>query len=183
MNINPINLRMKQSFIHSGLGCKLLVLCCLFAGTSMFAQSSKELTLKAPISEVTVYLKGAQVTRNLTTSVNEGKSTLKITNLSPYIDSKSVQVRINNNNITVLSVNHQLNFLDSLKKSKEADALLQQLEMTKDKLQAENIRLEVIKFCRTSGESRWMQPRSRDDGDGGGCGAENPIQRDHGTPL
>ena len=144
MNINPINLRMKQSFIHSGLVCKLLALSCLFVGTSMFAQSSKELSLKAPISEVTVYLKGAQVTRNLTTSVNEGKSTLKITNLSPYIDSKSVQVRINNNNITVLSVNHQLNFLDSLKKSKEADALLQQQDATKDKLQAENTKLEVI---------------------------------------
>ncbi|MBP1664354.1 MAG: hypothetical protein H6Q19_1494, partial [Bacteroidetes bacterium] len=61
MNINPINLLMKQLFIHSKSGSKLLVFLCLFVGTSLFAQTSKELILKAPVSEVTVFLKGAQV--------------------------------------------------------------------------------------------------------------------------
>ena len=122
----------------------LLSLLCLFLSTSLLAQSSKEITLKPDISEVIVYLKGAQVTRNVSTSLASGKSTLKITNLSPYIDSKSVQVRINSSNITVLSVNHQMNFMDSLKQTEETKSLIQQLENTNDKLDLEKIELEVI---------------------------------------
>ena len=135
---------MKQLSINTKLTHSLLILIGLFAYSNLFAQSPKEVALRAPISEVTVYLKGAQVTRDANTSVSEGKSLLKITNLSPYVDSKSVQVRINNANITVLSVNYQLNFLDSLKKSKELNALSQQLESTEDKLLAEKTKLEVI---------------------------------------
>ncbi|NLO70442.1 MAG: mucoidy inhibitor MuiA family protein [Porphyromonadaceae bacterium] len=123
-------------------GFVFLTLMCNFQTGS--AQTTKEIVLKTNISEVTVFLKGAQIDRNVSTNVSQGKSTIKFANLSPYVDPKSVQVRIDNNNITVLSVNHQVNFMDSIKLSKETQALKQQLENTEDKLKLEITKQEVI---------------------------------------
>jgi len=47
-----------------------------------------------------------------------GTTVLKFVNLSPFIDAKSVQVKANGE-VTVLSVNHQQNFIDKSVKPKE----------------------------------------------------------------
>lgn len=117
---------------------------CLSSSSGVWAQANKEIKLKAPISEVTVYLKGAQVYRSVSTSVAAGKSTLKFSNLSPYIDAKSIQARVHSSKVTVLSVNHQLNYLDSIKRNADNKRLEEQLEAAKEKLSIEKTKLEVI---------------------------------------
>lgn len=51
-----------------------------------------ELEIKSDISEVTVYLSGAQITRSKMVDVPAGRSVLKFVNLSPFIDAKSLSV-------------------------------------------------------------------------------------------
>jgi hypothetical protein len=108
------------------------------------AQEKNELILKTDVSEATVFINGAQIIRRKSIELLPGKSTIKFAGLSPYIDSKSVQVKVNNG-IMVLSVNHQLNYTDSLKQSNEISKLESQLETLNDKIKIENANLEIIK--------------------------------------
>jgi hypothetical protein len=108
----------------------------LCASICLSAQNDKGIILKTSVSDVKVFLKGAQVLRKTTVNVPAGKSTLRFVNLSPYIDGKSVQVRLNNK-ITVLSVNNQLNYNDTVNNSKEIDALRSQMKELDEKIRIE----------------------------------------------
>jgi len=105
----------------------LAISCCLLA------QSNNDIILKTNVSDVKVFLKGAQVLRKTIATVPAGKSTLRFTNLSPYIDGKSVQVRMNES-VTILSVNYLLNYNDTVNNTKEIDALRAQSKDLNDKI-------------------------------------------------
>ena len=107
------------------------------------AQEGKEITVKTDVSGVTVFIKGAQVTRKTTVNFPAGKSTLRFTNLSPYIDAKSVQIKVDGE-VTVLSVNHTLNYNDTIKLNDEVAAYVKQIEAIDEKLFAEQTNLEII---------------------------------------
>lgn len=121
----------------------LIIILCLFINIS-FSQETIEKRVKSEVSEVTVFLKGAQVTRKKMVDIKPGKSILKFINLSPYIDAKSIQVKTQND-VTVLSVNHNQDFLNKLKKSKELESLETKLISIKDKIKLENTYLEIIR--------------------------------------
>ncbi|GAB6121838.1 DUF4139 domain-containing protein [Dysgonomonas termitidis] len=121
----------------------LSILTLLLSILPLAAQEQKELVLKTDVSEVTVFINGAQVLRKKTVDLLPGKTKIRFTNLSPYIDAKSVQVKMDGE-VMVVSVNHQSGFLDSLKKpvvSKTAD---QQVKDISDKLASEQISKTVI---------------------------------------
>jgi len=101
----------------------------------------KEVTTK--VNEVTVYLKGAQVTRNKDIDYPKGTSVLKFTGLSPFIDTKSIQVKVDGN-LTVLSVNHQQNFLNKNEKPDELIKLENKRTELEDKLKTEETHLEIL---------------------------------------
>lgn len=67
--------------------------------------------VESEVSEVTVFLNGAQVTRTFDADVKKGTQTLKVQGLSPYLDAKSIQL-LGNGEFTILSIRHQLNYLD-----------------------------------------------------------------------
>jgi len=123
---------------------KYTLLLFLVLSIPVIAQEQNELTLKTEVSEATVFINGAQITRRKSVELLPGKSTIKFTGLSPYIDSKSVQVKVNNE-VMVLSVNHQLNYTDSLKQSNEMIKLESQLGILNDKIKIENANLEIIR--------------------------------------
>jgi hypothetical protein len=106
-----------------------LILLCILSLNS-FSQTPQAIEIKSEINEVTVYLSGAQVTRLKTVDLPSGRSTLKFTNLSPFIDSKSISVSAKGD-FTILSVNLQQNFLTQQTKAKENE------ELTKSKLDIE----------------------------------------------
>jgi hypothetical protein len=70
------------------------------------------------VKKVSVFLENAQVSGRKKVSVKPGRTLLKFVDLSPYIQAKSVQAKVSGN-VTVLMVNHQLNYLDNLEKSEE----------------------------------------------------------------
>ncbi|MDP3916100.1 MAG: DUF4140 domain-containing protein [Bacteroidota bacterium] len=85
----------------------------------IFSQEIKVVEIKTDVNEVTVFIEGAQVIRKKNVDLTQGKSILKFVNLSPFIDPKSVQVKVEGE-ITVLSVNQQQNYLDKIKAQRAA---------------------------------------------------------------
>lgn len=117
----------------------LIVFCCL----SLAAQEQKEIVLKTQISDVTVFINGAQVSRKKSIDLLPGTTKIRFTNLSPYIDVKSVQVRMDGE-VMVRSVNHQSNYLDSIKKSSVSETQEMKLSEIDNEIAIETINQEVI---------------------------------------
>jgi hypothetical protein len=104
---------------------------------------NKEIPLKTEVNEVTVFINGAQVTREKSVDIQAGNTIVRFVNLSPYLDAKSIQVKVNTE-IMVLSVNHQFNYIDSIANSNEMNALADRLKTVKDQLKIENVNNDVI---------------------------------------
>lgn len=122
----------------------LMILVSTFFFLSIKAQEQKEAVLKTDVSEVTVFINGAQILRKKTVDLLPGKTKLRFTNLSPYIDAKSVQIKMDGDAM-VMSVNHQSSFIDSLKKPlviKTDDVLLKEIE---NKITLAKTEREIIK--------------------------------------
>lgn len=79
------------------------------------AQDQKEQKIKSEVSEATVFINGAQVLRKKTVYIPAGRSTLKFVDLSPYVDAKSVQIKLAGE-VMVLGVNYQTNTEEAIKK-------------------------------------------------------------------
>lgn len=108
------------------------------------AQERKEIVVKTEIKAVTIFAKAAQPTRKKTVDLPAGKSVVKFTELSPYIDEKSIQVKTSSE-VIVLSVNHELNYIDSTAKTRNTSEVKVKLEAVENKLYLEATNLEVIK--------------------------------------
>jgi len=110
----------------------------------VFSQEIKVVDIKTDVNEATVFIEGAQVIRKKSVDLTQGKSILKFVNLSPFVDPKSVQVKVEGE-LTVLSVNHQQNYLDKVEKPKELQDLEKSLETIDSKIKQENTYLSIIK--------------------------------------
>ncbi|HYF69270.1 MAG TPA: mucoidy inhibitor MuiA family protein [Ohtaekwangia sp.] len=117
---------------------------CFLLSVTTFAQGPKERELKTTINEVTVFLDGAQIFETGSVSIPIGKNKIRIKNLSPYIDEKSVQVKATGD-FTILSVNHRHNYISALKKDQSLDSLRQAKETLQAKIAEELSRLDVLK--------------------------------------
>lgn len=123
---------------------KMIPVLLILGSLNLTAQEKKEINLKTEAKAVTVFMKGAQVTRKKSVELSAGKSTIKFTELSPYIDEKSIQVKVGND-VVVLSVSKQLNYTDTVPKIKNKQELASKLEAAEDKAYIENATLDVIK--------------------------------------
>lgn len=106
-------------------------------------QDAKETEVKTDISEVTVFMEGAQITRKKTVSLQSGTTLLKFTGLSPFINGKSIQVKAGNE-VLVLAANHRNNVLDTLQRSTAIEALEEQLNDNAEKIRMERTHLEIV---------------------------------------
>lgn len=122
----------------------LAVACLLYTGGPAAAQALRTKELTTTPKEVTIFLKGAQVFEAGSTSIAPGKSILRISGLSPFIDEKSIQVKATGA-FTILNVNHKLNYLQKLQKDAKIDSLQKQLEAIELALQTTHARLEVLR--------------------------------------
>ena len=100
---------------------RLLLVACMLLSINMLHAQEK---IKTTAEQVTFYIDGAQVTRTKTLNLTAGETTLLFTGMSPYMDAKSMQVKAQGK-LTVLGVNHQFNYTDSLERS----ALTMKMEM------------------------------------------------------
>jgi len=134
----------KKQIIHSMKKFTFIILLCIWFGSAFSQEEIKEKEIKTVVSEVTVFIDGTQITREKTIDLTPGKTILKFVNLSPFIDAKSIQVKAEGD-LTVLSVNHQQNFMDKTEKPQEMKALETRLKDLEDKIRTENTYLEVLK--------------------------------------
>lgn len=72
--------------------------------------ATDELKTKATNKEVTVYLNGAQVTAEAILSVPKGTSTVRITDVSPFINQNSIQIS-GLKEVSILSIGYETSFL------------------------------------------------------------------------
>lgn len=109
----------------------------------VFAQGIEK-EIKTKVDDVTVFIEGAQIVRKKSVELPKGETILKFIDLSPFIDGKSVQVKAKGN-ATVLSVNHQFNFVDKLGKPDELKALYEKLEAVETEINLQNTHLQIIR--------------------------------------
>ncbi len=119
-----------------------LILCLIFSKT--YSQEITEKKIITEVNEVTVFIKDAQITRKKSVDLMQGTTILKFINLSPFIDAKSIQVKANGN-VTVLSVNHQQNYIDKLDKQQELLDLESKLQEIESKMNLEKTYLDILK--------------------------------------
>ncbi len=105
------------------------------------AQTEKE--IKAEIKHVTVFPDRAQIDRETPVSLMPGKSVLRLTGLSPYIDVQSIQVK-GFGDFTILAVNHQNNYLQNLEDSPEVKNIRSQIEALQIKVEDETAALGTL---------------------------------------
>ncbi len=99
-------------------------------------------SVESKLEKVTVFLNGATLSRTATTSLLVGSTQLKFTNLSPHINASSVQVK-GEGNFTILSVVHQLNYLQEVKKGNEIPMLEAKKKEINEKLDFQKSMREV----------------------------------------
>lgn len=106
--------------------------------STFFALAQKKIDSK--IERVTVFLNGAQVIRTANTTLPTGKSDIILRGLTPNLEAQSVIVK-GDGDFTILSVKHQLNFLEVQKRK---DTIVQ-LERLRDELaeKAEKISISL----------------------------------------
>jgi hypothetical protein len=114
----------------------------LLVFTHLHAQTKQPIPSK--IEKVTVFLKGAQITRKATANLSAGKTELVFKDISPNLDKQSIQVK-GDGAFTILSVIHQLNHLQEQEKRDE----IAQLEGKKNRLneqkKVQNAQLAVFR--------------------------------------
>lgn len=123
---------------------KIIFLFFLFVISNSYSQELTEKEIKTEVKEVTVFINGAQITRSKSIDIPKGKSVLKFTNLSPFIDAKSIQVKARGN-VTVLAVNHQQNYLEKSKKSQELLNLEDKRQEFYEKIELEKTYISINK--------------------------------------
>ena len=82
---------------------------------------------QSKISDVTVYLDGAEITRTSTVNLNSGTTEFTFNGLSPNIEESSIQIS-GLKNASILSINYGINYLS---KQKQSDSITELQKETK----------------------------------------------------
>ncbi len=102
---------------------------------SVFSQN-KELNLNSKINDVTVFLSGAEIHRSAKITLNSGVTELKLNELSPAINGNSVQAKLGSNDVTIISVNHKMDYLTEA-------SLTPRIKEIKDSLEDMSLKMKI----------------------------------------
>ncbi|HUX56045.1 MAG TPA: DUF4139 domain-containing protein [Bacteroidales bacterium] len=114
----------------------------LLVAINLTAQTEKD--IKAEIKHVTVFPDRAQIDQETSISISPGKTIMKLSGLSPYIDVQSIQIK-GYGEFTILSVNHQNNYLQNLEDTPEVKSIRSQIETLQIKVEDEKAAISVLK--------------------------------------
>jgi len=104
-------------------------------------ESSRD--IESSVSEATVYLEGAQVLRQKWLDIPAGTTTFKFIGLSDDIDAKSIQAKVAGN-VTVLSVNHQLNYSKLQQLTEQSQSIKNQIDAIDAEVEELDMKLQVL---------------------------------------
>lgn len=114
----------------------------------------------ATIDHVTIFTNGAQVERSKSVNLNAGEQVVTFTGLSPYLDTKSMQLKAKGQ-VTVLGVSHRTAYPDSAQQVKHlhqaeesVKALQRSIQLLKDEKEAVKAQKELVKTnCSVAGRT------------------------------
>jgi uncharacterized protein (TIGR02231 family) len=106
-------------------------------------RAQEERTVESKITGVTVFLNKAQVTREVKTRVDAGKSNLILKGLTSQLDQQSIQVA-GRGNFIILGIAHQQNYLSELNTPKSLTLLKDSIELIQQKIALENSQKEIL---------------------------------------
>lgn len=118
----------------------LSVFTCLQATTPIAAPETE---VASKISDVTVFLKGAQVFREARTSIAAGQSILRFKGLPAKIDPKSIQVK-GEGSFTILGVQHEVNYTEKANLNEDQQALLDAIKALDFKTEDNHVLLSTL---------------------------------------
>ncbi len=123
---------------------KLLIISGLILSYAAYSNAQVSRDIKAEINHITVFPDRAQIEHEAQISLPAGKTILKLSELSPYIDAQSVQVK-GFGEFTILSVNHQNNYLENLEDAPELKNIRSQIEALQIKVEDEKAAISILK--------------------------------------
>ena len=105
----------------------------LFIASSAFSQD-KELEQESKIDAVTVFFQKAEVLRTAQVKLPAGRSVIRLTGISQYLEPSSLQVS-GEGRFSILSVKHELNFLNEEKNNEEISAVQDKIRALQRKIE------------------------------------------------
>lgn len=110
---------------------------------SATALNGQEKYLASPVSHVTVFRQGAQLTGDIPVSVQPGTVDFVAGGLSPYIDPNSIQVR-GEGDFMIMGVSHRNNYLESPAEAASIKELRGRIEALELKIEDEKTAMAVL---------------------------------------
>ncbi|MBI3483100.1 MAG: mucoidy inhibitor MuiA family protein [Bacteroidetes bacterium] len=111
------------------------------ASLTSIAQTSQPVNSK--ITDVTVFLNRAQVTRQVKTQLSSGKTELIVGGLTSMLDPESIQVS-GRGNFIILGTSHQQNYLSELNMPKSLKSLKDSIEWLQKQISLEQSQKEIL---------------------------------------
>jgi len=112
-----------------------------FLMTGMAIQAAEK--HEVPIKHVTVFTNGAQVERTMSLNLTAGEQVITFTGLSPYADTKSLQMRARGK-LTVMGVNYRKAHPDSVKQVRQYKEAQQKVKAAEDQENQLKAQREVV---------------------------------------
>jgi len=103
----------------------------------------QEKYVQCPVSHVTVFRQGAQLSGDAAVALQPGTWDYVAGGLSPYIDPNSIQVR-GEGDFMIMGVTHRNNYLENPSESEEIKSLRDRIEALQAKIEDEGTAMEVL---------------------------------------
>ncbi len=116
---------------------KNLIMAAALFCTIATAKADEGQKVPSKVQKVTVFLNGAQVTRTAMVNITAGTSQLVFGGISPGLDAQSIQVHANGA-FTILSVKHELDFINEQAKQQEVEEIRAAEKKIRDKITLQN---------------------------------------------
>ncbi|HTH55268.1 MAG TPA: DUF4139 domain-containing protein [Cyclobacteriaceae bacterium] len=117
------------------------ILAFCFCAMSALAQNNQSVTSK--ITDVTVFLNRAQVTRQVKTQLQNGKTELVVGGLTSMLDPQSIQVS-GKGNFVILGTGHQQNYLTDVNMPKTLKSLRDSIDWASKQISLEQSQKEIL---------------------------------------
>ena len=109
----------------------------------LYAQQNQAIPVQSRIQEVTVYLKGARVTRMGKAHLSGGDSRVVFKNLSPFVDPKSIRVE-GDGNFMIKGVRFEHDFHKETPETRKYKQLLHRYDSLRNLMEQTDIAIKVI---------------------------------------
>lgn len=111
---------------------------------SILVHGQEYVDVDSRISYVSVFPDRAQITRETSASINPGKSLLRISGLSPYVDPASIQVK-GEGDFMIIAVNNRINYLEETGEPDDVKKLRSRIDELKMKIEDEKTGIEILR--------------------------------------